>query len=101
MRLSRGFRPLVALRPALPATGLPILTPAGLPPAEHISLYWTHNRTCNFHCIRLTPSLTPLARRGGSLLSSRRLAEAPLVRPREEQPTRPRPEIGGSPLKTR
>jgi hypothetical protein len=42
MRLSRGFRPLVTLWLALPATGLPILTPAGLPPAEHISLSWTH-----------------------------------------------------------
>ena len=54
MRMSRGFRPLVSLRPALPATGLPILTPAGLPPAEHISLSWTHNRTCDFHRIRLS-----------------------------------------------
>ena len=45
MRLSRGFRVSVSLRPALPATGLPILTPAGLSPAEHISLSWTHNRT--------------------------------------------------------
>src|SRR4029077_18071281 len=41
--------PLVTLWPALPATGLPILTPAGLPPAEHISLSWTHNRTGCFH----------------------------------------------------
>src|SRR5262249_14592016 len=40
--------PLVSLRPALPATELPILTPAGLTPAEHISLIWTHNRTCRF-----------------------------------------------------
>jgi hypothetical protein len=27
-----------------PATGLPILTPAGLAPAGYISLSWTHNR---------------------------------------------------------
>ena len=41
--------------PACPsATGLPILTPAGLPPAEHISLSWTHNRTGAFRCIRLS-----------------------------------------------
>ena len=35
--------PSVSLRCALPATGLPIVTPAGLSPAEHISLSWTHN----------------------------------------------------------
>src|SRR4051794_15737247 len=35
--------PSVSLRPALPATGLPILTPAGLTPAGHTSLSWTHN----------------------------------------------------------
>jgi hypothetical protein len=40
--------------PALPATGLPILTPAGLAPAGHISLSWTHNRTGTFQRIRLS-----------------------------------------------
>src|SRR5262249_8836607 len=39
--------------PALRATGLPILTPAGLTPAGHISLSWTHNRACTFQCTRL------------------------------------------------
>jgi hypothetical protein len=39
---------LVSLRPALPATGVPILTPAGLSPAEHIGLSWTHNRAGGF-----------------------------------------------------
>ena len=33
---------LVSLRPAIRATGLLALTPAGLTPAEHISLLWTH-----------------------------------------------------------
>ena len=36
-----------------PATGLPILTPAGLPPAEHTSLSWTRNRACAFQRTRL------------------------------------------------
>ena len=30
--------------PAIQATGLLTLTPAGLSPAEHASLRWTHNR---------------------------------------------------------
>jgi hypothetical protein len=48
---SRGWRcrgasgSSVSLRPALRATRLPILAPAGLTPAGHISLFWTHNRT--------------------------------------------------------
>jgi hypothetical protein len=33
-----GFRTSVALRPAIQATGLLALAPAGLTPAEHISL---------------------------------------------------------------
>src|SRR5262245_39928394 len=45
---SRGFRPLVSRRPALPATGLPILTPTGLTPAEHTGLSWTHSRSLRF-----------------------------------------------------
>src|SRR6476660_4320467 len=47
--IAPASEPLVTLWPALPATGLPILTPAGLPPAEHISLSWTHNPACDFH----------------------------------------------------
>ena len=43
-----GFRSSVSLLPAIQATGLPTLTPAGLTPAEHASLSWTHNRTCRF-----------------------------------------------------
>src|SRR6476660_2926405 len=46
--IAPASEPLVTLWPALPATGLPILTPAGLPPAEPISLSWTHNRASKF-----------------------------------------------------
>ena len=42
--LSMGFRILVSLHPAIQTTGLLTLAPAGLFPAEHTSLYWTHNR---------------------------------------------------------
>src|SRR5262249_43401982 len=51
--------PSGSLPPALPATGLPILTPTGLTPAEHTSLSWTHNRTCSFHSIRLSAGRWP------------------------------------------
>lgn len=44
--LSIGFRILVSRDPAIQTTGLLTFTPAGLPPAEHASLRWTHNRTC-------------------------------------------------------
>ena len=52
--LSMGFRESVSLLPAIQATRL--LTPplAGLSPAEHASLCWTHNRTCGFHRLRLS-----------------------------------------------
>ena len=43
---------MVSRHPATQATGLLTLTPAGLSPAEHASLRWTHNRTCGF--IRLS-----------------------------------------------
>src|SRR5215469_18804133 len=41
MVLSIGFRSSVSFPPAIQATGLLTLTPAGLPPAEHASLSWT------------------------------------------------------------
>ena len=41
--LSIGFRVLVSLHPAIQTTGLLTLAPAGLSPAEHTSLRWTHN----------------------------------------------------------
>src|SRR5664280_507497 len=43
-----GFRVLVSLHPAIQATGRLTFAPAGLIPAEHTSLRWTHNRTCRF-----------------------------------------------------
>src|SRR4029077_2718552 len=46
--LSIGFRVSVSLHPAIQTTGLLTLAPAGLSPAEHTSLRWTHNRTCRF-----------------------------------------------------
>src|SRR5271166_3881573 len=46
--LSIGFRVLVTRHPAIQTTGLPTFTPAGLSPAEHASLRWTHNRAGGF-----------------------------------------------------
>lgn len=40
-----GFRSLISLLSAIQATGLLAFTLAGLFPAEHASLGWTHNRT--------------------------------------------------------
>jgi hypothetical protein len=42
MALSIGFRVSVSLNPAIQATGLLALAAAGLTPAEHASLRWTH-----------------------------------------------------------
>jgi hypothetical protein len=47
MALSMGFRASVSLRPAIQATGRLALAPAGLPPAEHICLVWTHAGGCS------------------------------------------------------
>ena len=46
--LSIGFKVPVSRHPAILTTGLPTLAPAGLSPAEHASLRWTHTRTCSF-----------------------------------------------------
>jgi hypothetical protein len=46
--LSMGFRYSVSLLSAIQATEFLILTLAGLTPAEHASLSWTHNRTSGF-----------------------------------------------------
>src|SRR6516162_11656994 len=60
MAVSMGFRP-VGFPPAChPGYGASALPPAGLTPAEHISLFWTHNRTGTFQCIRLKHRTTPL-----------------------------------------
>jgi hypothetical protein len=40
---SIGSKVLVSRHPAIQATGLLTFTPAGLSPAEHASLRWTHN----------------------------------------------------------
>jgi len=37
--------------PSYRALAFPLV---GLPPTEHASLSWTHNRACNFHCTRLS-----------------------------------------------
>jgi hypothetical protein len=39
-----GFRVSVSLHPAIQATGRLTFAPAGLIPAEHASLHWTHKR---------------------------------------------------------
>jgi hypothetical protein len=54
MGLSMGFRSFGFPPACHPATGLPIVSPTGLTPAGHSSLFWTHNRTCDFHRIRLS-----------------------------------------------
>jgi hypothetical protein len=46
--LSIGFRILISLHPAIQTTGRLTFAPAGLPPAEHTSLSWTHFRTAGF-----------------------------------------------------
>ena len=43
-----------------PNYGALTFTPAGLSPAEHASLRWTHNRTCGFPCIRLSDKTSRL-----------------------------------------
>ena len=53
MTVSMGFRTFGFPPACHPSYGASALTPAGLTPAEHISLFWTHNRTGTFQCIRL------------------------------------------------
>jgi hypothetical protein len=57
--LSTGFRILVSRHPAIPATGPLTLTPAGLSPAEHASLRWTHNPACRFPAPGFPADFTP------------------------------------------
>src|SRR5262245_7829920 len=47
MASSMGFRASVSLRSATQATGRLALAPAGLPPAEHVYLVWTHAGACS------------------------------------------------------
>ena len=46
--LSIGFRILISRHPAIQTTGRLTFAPAGLRPAEHTSLNWTHFRTAGF-----------------------------------------------------
>ena len=55
MIVSMGFRISVSLYPAILTTWLLTFATAGLTPAEHTSLRWTHNRACRFPDIRLKP----------------------------------------------
>src|SRR5437899_9273755 len=48
MGLSIGFRSLISLLPAIQATGRLAVALAGLPPAEHASLRWTHETVRRF-----------------------------------------------------
>src|SRR4029077_10040807 len=57
--LSIGFRVLVSRHPAIQTTGLLTLARAGLSPAEHASLRWTHNRTCRFPASGSRPLAPP------------------------------------------
>ena len=64
-----GFRVSVSLHPAIQATGRLTFTPAGLIPAEHTSLRWTHKRTqnlplagCSLSCVNIS-KLEPVRRR--------------------------------------
>ena len=59
MALSMGFKALVSLHPAIQATELLTFTLAGLTPAEHTSLSWTHNRSPLLRkALRSGPNLT-------------------------------------------
>jgi len=61
MGLSMGFRSLGFPPACHPATGLPIITPTGLTPAGHSSLFWTHNCSWVFRSQAALqwPTLTP------------------------------------------
>lgn len=48
MVLPIGFKVLVSRNLAIQTTGLLTFALAGLSPAEHASLDWTHNQTCSF-----------------------------------------------------
>ena len=59
-----GFRTFGFPPACHPSYGVSALPPAGLTPAEHISLFWTHNRACDSRRTRLSsgysPSIMPL-----------------------------------------
>ena len=59
MGLSMGFRSFGFPPACHPATGLPIITPTGLSPAGHSSLFWTHNGAGGFPALRSPVRFTP------------------------------------------
>ena len=61
MGLSMGFRSFGFPPACHPATGLPIVTPTGLTPAGHSSLFWTHNRTGGFPASGSPTGFEPMA----------------------------------------
>jgi hypothetical protein len=76
--LSIGFRILVSRHPAIQATGPLTLTPAGLSPAEHASLRWTHNRT--WVLLHSAPSRGHPTRNGVEIVPLPHRLQAPCVR---------------------
>ena len=54
MTVSMGFRTFGFPPACHPGYGASALTPAGLTPAEHISLLWTHNQDVRISRIRLS-----------------------------------------------
>ena len=73
--LSIGFRILISLHPAIRTTGLLTVAPAGLHPAEHTSLNWTHFRTASFPQYGWKADCP-----SGAFLGDRRLKPAPGIR---------------------
>ena len=58
--LSIGFRILVSRYPAIQTTGLLTIAPAGLSPAEHTSLPWSHFHTKAWSSFAPPPCRMPL-----------------------------------------
>ena len=58
MTVSMGFRTFGFPPACHPGYGASALTPAGLTPAEHISLFWTHNRAGNLRSTWLSSGLS-------------------------------------------
>jgi hypothetical protein len=56
---SIGFKILVSRHLAIQTTGRLTFAPTGLTPAEHTSLFWTHNAACRFLALRSPVCFTP------------------------------------------
>ena len=77
---SLGFPP-----PCYPNYGASTLAPAGLSPAEHASLRWTHNRTCGFPASGFpTGFIARLSATTAAPASKTQHAEFPVEMAREE-----------------